>query len=323
MTNTSDPLRIIVHAENPQPLAQIIEIECTEVSVACCDTYEALPETIDTFRPDVVFTIRFAGTPGFPRESLLGPNGPKWICVGGSGVDHLDHWDPSQVTVTNSAGVAAGMMAEYVIGGFLHFSLDVPGLQRDRHNKNWRKDRHMVPLSGKTLLIVGLGNTGQAIAARAKAFGMHVIGTRAHPVVMDNIDEVHGAEALPELWSRADHIAVCVPLLDTTRGLIDQAAFAAMKPGVVLADVSRGGVVDGAALVTALQSNKLAGAVLDVFEQEPLPADHDLWSFDNLIISPHCSSVFDGWEELSIRMFCSNIERWRQGTALRNEVRPT
>ena len=141
-------------------------------------------------------------------------------------------------------------------------------------------------------------------------------------MAMENVDEVHGASVLPELWSRADFIAVCVPLLDTTQNLIDQAAFAAMKPGVVLADVSRGGVVNGAALVEALDTGKLGGAVLDVFEQEPLPEESALWSFENLIISPHCSSVFDGWEELSIKMFSENIRRWRNGEPLLNEVRP-
>lgn len=322
MTEEKQKPRIIIHADNPEPLVKLTQADHPDAQVERCNSYEALPEKIDTFCPDIVFTIRFAGSPGFPREALLGPNGPRWICVGGSGVDHLGSWDPASVTVTNSAGVAAGMMAEYVMGGFLHFSLDVPGLGRDRHQRRWSKDRRVVPLSGKTLLIVGLGNTGQAIAARAKAFGMHVVGTRAHPVSMENIDEVHAAHALGELWHRADYIAVCVPLLDTTRNLIDHAAFAAMKPGVVLADVSRGGVVEGAALIQALETGQLGGAVLDVFEQEPLPEDHGLWKFENVIISPHCSSVFDGWEELSIKMFSDNILRWQKGEALNNEVQP-
>lgn len=319
MTSATPP-RVIIHAADPAPLIQSVLAEHPDAIVEGCDTYRALRALIETFSPDVVFTIRFAGTPDFPAEALLGPHGPAWISVGGSGVDHLGKWDPNKVTITNSAGVAAGMMAEYVMGGFLHFSLDIAGLEQDRQNRFWRSDRAMVPLKGKTLLIVGLGNTGQAIAARATAFGMHVIGTRAHPVDMDNVDEVHAASALANLWGRADFIAVCVPLLDSTKDLVSDAAFRAMKNGVVLADVSRGGVVDGKALSAALKNGSIGGAVLDVFEEEPLLENHPLWQHENVLISPHCSSVFDGWEQSSISMFSENLKRWRSGKELLNQV---
>jgi phosphoglycerate dehydrogenase-like enzyme len=253
---------------------------------------------------------------------LLGPGGPRWIANGGAGTDHLGRWDSARTIVTNAAGVAADMMAEYVIGGFLHFTLDIPGLQSDKARRVWSAARQVRPLRGKTLLIIGLGHTGRAIAARAKAFGMTVIGTRARPEAMENVDHVHAAAELAYLFPAADFIAVSTPLTPATRGLVDVTAFAAMKRGVILADVSRGSVVVQAALLRALEAGTVAGAILDVFEQEPLPEANPLWDMGNVIISPHCSSVHDGWEGASFDLFLGNLQRWMQGDALVNVVDP-
>lgn len=314
-------VRVIIHDAEPEVLRQELEARHPDATVQVCDSYEGLPPLLESFRPEVVFTVRFAGTPNFPAKALLGPAGPKWIAVGGSGVDHLGQWNTSKVTVTNSAGVAADMMAEYALGAMLHFTLDFPGLERDRQKRNWT-GRIMTPVQGKHLLIVGLGHTGQAVARLAKAFGMTVTGVRANPRTTPNVDRVHATSELSRLWGDADYIMVCAPLLESTRGLIDEAAFAAMKPGAVLVDVSRGGIVRQAPLVDALQSRRLAGAALDVFETEPLPRDNPLWDLDNVILSPHCSSVYKGWELGSIRMFADNLERWLKGEALFNVVDP-
>ncbi|MEM0922595.1 MAG: D-2-hydroxyacid dehydrogenase, partial [Pseudomonadota bacterium] len=177
-------------------------------------------------------------------------------------------------------------------------------------------------LRGKTLLILGLGHTGQAIARLGRAFGMHVIGTRARPEPMEAVDEVHAPGALPDLIARADFIAVSVPLIPATRGLLDADAFAAVKPGVILADVSRGAVIDQSALLNALRDGRIAGAALDVFETEPLPPDNPLWSEPHVLISPHCSSVYAGWEEASFEFFLANLARWCSGEPLLNQVDP-
>jgi phosphoglycerate dehydrogenase-like enzyme len=180
----------------------------------------------------------------------------------------------------------------------------------------------MTPLAGKTVLIVGLGQTGQAVAARARAFGMHVIGTRARPAPMENLDEVHAAADLPGLWERADLVVVSVPLLDSTRGLVDEGAFTAMKDSAILIDVSRGGVVDTDAFVEAMRRGAIAGAARDVFETEPLPPDSPVWELENVIVSPHCSAVYDGWNMAAFEMFMDNLERWQRGAPLRNVVDP-
>ena len=115
---------------------------------------------------------------------------------------------------------------------------------------------------------------------------------------------------------------LCVPLLTTTRGLIDASALAAMTSTAVLIDVSRGGVVDQAALVEALRSGEIAGAALDVFPVEPLPPESPLWDAPNVILTPHCSSIYAGWERRAAEMFCDNLDRWIEGRPLDNIVDP-
>lgn len=316
----SEHPRVLLHNDETETLVDRLHAAQPQAIVQTCSSYEALPQVIATFAPEVLYTVRFAGS-NYPRDAVLGPGGPRWIANGGVGTDHFGHWDTARVTITNAAGVAAGMMAEYILGAFLHFSLDVPGLQADKAGKVWRA-RTVTPLAGKTLLTVGLGHTGQALAQRAAAFGMTVIGTRARPQPMDGVDEVHPADALPILIPRADAIAICTPLTHATRGLIGQAEIAQIKPGTIFVDVSRGGVVDQAALHDALAQGQLKGAALDVFETEPLPSDNPLWSLPNVLISPHCSSVHDGWERASFDLFLTNLDRWVTGKPLQNVVDP-
>jgi phosphoglycerate dehydrogenase-like enzyme len=316
-----DAPRILLFNDETTAMVDRLREAVPEADIRVHETYDGTDAVLSEFKPDAVYSVRFGGTYGFPTEAMLGPDGPEWISVGGSGCDHLGVWDTSKVTVTNSAGVAADMMSEFAFGCALHFTLDIPGLQVDKSAKRWT-NRRVTPLKGKTVLIVGLGNTGQAVAAKAKAFGMQVLGTRARPKPMDNVDEVHTAEDLPKLWGRADMIVVCVPLLPSTTGLIDASDFAAMKPSAILVDVSRGGVIVGDALLTALTTGQIAGAGLDVFELEPLPEDSPFWNAPNAIISPHASAVYDGWAMASFEMFLENLGRWRRGEALSNVVNP-
>ena len=316
-----EDFRVLIHNDNTADLTAALKHRFPQVAVQECNSYDGLPEAITDFKPDAVYTVRFAGTKGFPKDALLSEDGPRWIANGGAGTDHFGHWDTKRVTITNAAGVAADMMAEYIFGGFLHFTLNIPGFQADKVSKTWSA-RRVTPLRGKTLLIVGLGNTGRAVALRAKAFGMRVIGTRARAVEMEHLDEVHSADDLPNLLPKADFIAVCTPLIPQTKGLLGIAEFDAMKAGVILADVSRGTVVDQSALSRALSSGQVAAAVLDVFEQEPLPVSSPLWDQKNVIISPHCSSVYDGWEIASFDIFLDNLQRWFDGEELKNIVDP-
>lgn len=312
---------VILHTDRPEPALAVLRETRADLTLHGCDSYAALPDLIEVTGAEVVYSVRFDGTPRFPRQALVESKSVRWVSVGGSGTDHLAPWDRTRVTVTNAAGVAADMLAEYALGAMLSFSLDFRGFAERQRARQWTAGK-VEPIAGKTVLILGLGKTGQAFARHAKAMAMHTIGIRARPEATPHVDEVHGQDALRDQLARADFVLCCVPLLPSTRGLLGPAEFAAIKPGSVLVDISRGGVVDEASLLAVLSSGKLKGAALDVFSQEPLPPDHPLWGFDNVIVTPHCASVYDGWDLNSVRMFAANLGRYRRGEPLGNIVDP-
>ena len=124
------------------------------------------------------------------------------------------------------------------------------------------------------------------------------------------------------LWDRADFLVACVPLLESTRNLVSKTAFERLKSSAVVIDISRGGVIDETALISALDSGTIQGAGLDVFSTEPLAKGHRLWDYQNVIVTPHCSAVYAGWDLKSVQMFSDNLTRYREGQTLLNIVDP-
>jgi len=314
-------MKLLVHSDEPETFLGVLRQRLPNATVSCCRDYASLPTMLELERPEILYGIRFAGTSGFPRQAILEAPSLRWVSVGGSGTDHLAPWDASRLIVTNAAGVAAETMAQYAIAAMLSFALGLPALAAAQRQARWAPHR-VASVRGRTLAILGLGHTGRASARLARALGMGVIGIRARPLPTPEVDRLEGPERLHEVLGEADFVLVCLPLTEMTRGLVDGPALCAMKPGAVLIDVSRGGIVRQAALIEALRAGRLAGAALDVFETEPLPPDNPLWAMDNVVISPHCSSVYDGWELRSAEMFCDNAERWRKGLRLENIVDP-
>ncbi len=312
--------KVLIHSDQPELALGVLKTTHPDLSPEVCTDYSSLQTCVNHFNPEVVFTCRFSSDE-FPRAILIEHESVKWVSNAGSGVNHLLPWDKSKITVTNTAGVAADMMAEYALGVMLYFSLDIPGLQQDQHNHRWRY-RTVNPVYGKTLLILGLGKTGQAMAKKAKALDMTVIGVRARVKATEHVDEIYSTDQLHSAFAQADFTLVCMPLLKSTEGMIGVDEFASMKPGAILIDVSRGGIVQQKALINALDNGLLGGAGLDVFETEPLPGDNPLWDYSNVLISPHCSSVYEGWEKRSAEMFAANLTRWRNSERLLNVVDP-
>ena len=170
------------------------------------------------------------------------------------------------------------------------------------------------------MLFRSAGSIGREVATVLGAMGMNVIGTARHARQDSAFDRVHRQQDLPALLGDADYVVITAPLTPDTDGLFDAATFRQMKPGAALVNVGRGPIVRTDALLQALQRGRLAGAALDVFEAEPLPADHPLWNHPKVMISAHMAGDFIGWRQALGQQFVDNFHRWRRGQPLDNPV---
>ncbi|MFQ5786058.1 MAG: D-2-hydroxyacid dehydrogenase [Alphaproteobacteria bacterium] len=248
----------------------------------------------------------------------------KWVHVIGAGIEHLVplDWLPPGVTLVNNRGVHAPKAGEYGLMAILMLNNAMPAFHTRQREARF-EPVYSTPAAGKTLLIVGVGRMGGAVARRAKQLGLRVVGLRRHGRPARGVDEMHRPEALDALLPQADFVVVTTPLTSETRGLIDRRRLDLLKPSAGLVNMSRAQVVDYAALADKLRAGTLAGAVLDVFDPEPLPPDSPLWRTPNLIMTPHVSSDDDvSYVPLTLDLFFDNLGRYLDGRPLRNRVRP-
>src|SRR5918912_2228724 len=230
----------------------------------------------------------------------------------------------TDVLVTRASGVYSGPLAEFVMMALLAHVKDLDRLQRDQAAKRWRQV-HTDTLHSKTLCVVGIGSIGRAIAVRARSFGVRVVGVKRtvqeDDAAWSYADELYTTSDLHAALQEADYVVVTLPSTPETYRLIDAEAISAMKQGAYLVNVGGGKVVDEVALVEALKSGYLSGAALDVFEEEPLPAENPLWYLENVIISPHSTASVPGLtNELQAELFCNNLRRYLNGEPLINEL---
>lgn len=269
---------------------------------------------------------------GMLREAWPHARGLKWIHHGGAGVDPLlfPELVQSSVVLTNSRGVFDRAMAEYVLALVLALAKDLPRTLDLQRRREWRH-RETERLDGRTVLVVGAGSIGREIGRYARAAGMRVLGVarRARTAVGGKtgggspdaaFERVVGIDELHAVLPEADYVVLILPLTSETRGLFGAEALARMKRTARLINVGRGAVADEAALVEALRSGRIAGAALDVFADEPLPADHPFWDLPGVIVSPHMSGDFIGWREAVPALFVENFRRWLAGSPLLNVV---
>jgi len=227
-----------------------------------------------------------------------------------------------RVVITSASGVHVGPLAEFCLLGLLHFTKDVPRLRNDQAAHHW--DHYPVPeLRDSTLLVLGLGAIGTEVARLAKAFGMHTIGlNRAGGSDSPHVDEVYSSEHLYEVLRRAQGVVVTLPLTEETSGMLDAEALAQIKPGAILVNAGRGGVIDERALVQVLREERLKGAALEVFATEPLPAESPLWDLPNVLISPHTAALSVHENERIDELFTENLRRYLRGEELLSRVDP-
>lgn len=266
-----------------------------------------------------------------------------WIQLPSAGADYLRArpvWQ-SDIVITSSKGIHTVPMSEHLFAMLLALVRQIPAIVRAQERREWIKDHDgFGELRGKTMGILGWGKIGDGIAHLAAAFGMRVIGTRfsvsdMHQVPRDGQayrdppwlepvelapNMVYPARRLPEVLAQSDVIVAVLPLTDATQGLLDDAAFAHVKPGSLFCNMGRGPVVDEGALVRALQDGKIAGAGLDVYATEPLPASSPLWAMPQVIVSPHVGGFSPYTAERAAHFFAVNLGRYLEGQPLLNLV---
>lgn len=246
----------------------------------------------------------------------------EWIHVAAAGVDTLmfDELADSDVVVTNARGVFDRPIAEFVLGAVLAFAKGLHRSYELQLERTWQH-RETLTVAGSTALVVGTGAIGREIARLLRAAGMEVRGAGRTARESDpDFGWVVPSSDLVRHVPWADHVVVVAPLTAQTRGLVDKEVLAAMKPTAHLVNVGRGPIVDEEALVAALHDGRIAGASLDVFETEPLPADHPLWNAPGAVVTPHMSGDAVGWLDTLAKQFADNAQRWFDGAGLVNVV---
>lgn len=232
----------------------------------------------------------------------------------------------SDVVVSNSRGVHSEAIAEHAMALALGVRRQLHTAVRRQGQREWAQqeiyERHVPTLSQTRLLVIGLGTIGARVAAQAAGMGMRVTGIRRRigEPLPPGVSEVLPPERLREALGTADVVVLALPRTEETRALIGRPEFEAMKRSAVLVNVARGRLVDEAALVEALETGRIAGAGLDAFQQEPLPADHPLWRLPNALITPHTASFSGNYWPPVVDLFLENFARFRKGEALVNVV---
>lgn len=245
----------------------------------------------------------------------------RWVHATSAGIDAL-RFEPlwsSDVTITNARGVFDRGIAEYVLGSVLFFAKDTLGNLRHQRAHRWAH-RETPLIRDQRALIVGAGSIGHEVATLLGAAGMRVTGVARSAREDPIFETIHAQEELPELLPEANYVVITAPLTEQTRGLFDAEMLARIPDSAYLINVGRGAIVRTEALVEALKGKALAGAALDVFEQEPLPADHPLWDMPQVMISAHMAGDFQGWREALGEQFVENFRRWQRGETLHNRV---
>jgi phosphoglycerate dehydrogenase-like enzyme len=264
----------------------------------------------------------FIGSPS--RDVIRAGKKLKWVQITSAGVDPYRYPEllESDIVMTNYRGVASPGIADHAMGMLLLLTRKLDFFLEAKSHAAWKQQRYdVLELEGKTALIVGMGNIGSTVARRANGFGMKVIGVDpkdlpANPFVQQMVYP----DRLDQVLPKADVVFVCAPHTPESEGMLGPRQFELMKQGTYFIAVSRGPLYNTEALMRALDSKKLAGAGLDVTNPEPLPPDHPLWKFPNVVITPHIATQSDGEIPRQIEVLKDNIARFAKGEPLRNIV---
>jgi phosphoglycerate dehydrogenase-like enzyme len=267
--------------------------------------------------------LQWLGTPELLRSLWAECGNVRWIHSMAAGLDKLlfPELVESQVLLTNGSGVFSASLGEFVLGAILYFAKDFRRMVRNQTAAVW-EPFEVEDISGQTVGILGYGDIGRAVASRVRAMNMRVLATKRHvPESSDPlVEQFYKPEAKREMMGLCDYIVAAAPLTEETRHMISDAEFALMKPTAVVINVGRGAVINEVALLHALGDQRIKGAGLDVFEEEPLPPGHPFYKLENVLLSPHCADHTADWLDQAMRFFLEQYGRFQKGEQLINIV---
>lgn len=323
-------MTILVSIQQPVAAWQIPDAAVERLR-ARCPQHEILHATSDSARADGLARADVAFTWILSADELTRAPRLRWVHSSAVAVGTLclPELSARGIVVTNSRGIQSTPIAEHVLALMLALTRQLPYAIDRQRQAEWAQNTFVgahTPrvLRGQCLGVVGLGSIGAEVARLGAAFGMDVVAVRrdvSRPTP-DGVRQVWGPDGLDALLGVADVVVLAAPLTAQTHVLLDAARLARMRPGARLVNIARGQLVDTAALVAALESGALAGAALDVFDTEPLPAAHPLWRAPNLIVTPHTSGFRPHhWDDV-VDLFAANLHRYTQGADLAWPVDP-
>lgn len=313
-------MKLLILANFPIPEVQERHVEaikrCAEGYdiVVTSDREAQLEEIVDA---DVVFGT--VSRPLFLQAGKLG-----WVQAVGAGIDSMlfAEFIESPVILTSEKGHVGIHLAEHAFALLLALTR---GIDRAIRQPRWETRipirERALEIYGLTMGILGLGGTGLAVAERAHGFGMRVIAVDPEEVARPNaVDWVKPTDALAELLGLSDVVVICAPLTNETHHLFNAERFQQMRRGALLIDVTRGEIIDGGALIDALESGQLGGAGLDTPPGEPIAADNPLWQMENVVITPHTAGASPRRGDRIVELFCENLQRFRRGEPLQGVI---
>jgi D-2-hydroxyacid dehydrogenase (NADP+) len=252
--------------------------------------------------------------PRLTDDVLKAATNLKWVQALGTGVDNLVDRPVlrKDVIVTNIHGIHGAPVSEAAIGSMLALARDIPRAVRAQDERKWLRFPAQL-LHNKTVGIFGVGAIAEELAPKCKALGMRTIGVSSAPRQAPGFDRMHASPELANVVGEFDFFVLLTPLTEKTRNSIDAKVLAAMKPKAFLINLARGGVVDETALIEALKTRRIAGAALDVFNEEPLPADHPFWAMENVIITTHQGGFCDVYIDYALPTVETNMRCFLSG----------
>ena len=312
-------LNLLVIADPSAPFLQVLSRVPLGVHTVISDK----PDQLKAYAPQADAILVAHADANLLKETLGPANRTRWVHWLATGVEGiLPELIHHPAALTNGRGVFQWPLADWVVAAMLFFAFDLRRVMRQQEQGVWQPFIGAT-LSGRTLGIVGYGGIGSAAAARARPFGMKIAALRRRRELFRGdtlVDESYDSSRLNDLLAASDYVLVATPLTEETRSMIAAEQIDAMKPSAVILNVGRGPVIDEAALIRALESGRIRGAALDVFETEPLPPGHPLWRLPNVLLSPHTANRVEGFLDPAFECFLENLNRYINGRPLLNIV---